>query len=647
MHQYWNTTKPDKDCSSHKTPKTAHPITVNANEAVARRLPFSDTRDFDDATKGFIGTIPDAVVLNQNGQQVWSMKKYDFLQTSRSPDTVNPSLWRMARLNAIHGLFKVTERVYQIRGFDIANMTVIEGDTSLIIIDPLFTVETARASLTLYYKHRPKKPVSTVIYTHSHSDHYGGVKGVINEADVQTKKVQVVAPSGFMESVVSETFLAGNAMKRRSHFQFGMSLPAGVQGFVDSGIGKAAALGTVTLVASTINIENNLETLVFDGVKFTFQLAPGSEAPSEMLIHLPQFQVLNMAEDVTHHMHNLYAIRGVEVRDANKWSKYIDSARVNFGEKSDILIAQHHWPTFGRVNVNNMLRKQRDMYKFIHDQTLRLVNHGYTSKDIAEILHMPSSISGEWSTRGYYGTLSHNSKAVYQKYMGWYDANPANLNPLPPVAESKKIVEYMGGAEAVLKRAHDDYAKGEFRWVASVTSKAVYANPGNIAARELCADALEQLGYQSEASTWRNAYLLGSLELRHGPQRMPVSAKRATISAVSNELMFDYLAIRVNATNAEGKHIILNWNFTDSKEQFVVTLENCALTNIHGSSAEADATVNLDRPTLNSILASKITTLEAQNKRKLVIEGNKASLDLLISLLDEFDELFPIVEPRV
>ncbi|SCW03834.1 LAFE_0G19262g1_1 [Lachancea fermentati] len=634
--------------SSHvdrTAPGKAHPLTVKANEKVARSLPFSDTQDFKDAMEGFIGTIPDALILNDKGEQVWSMKEYDFLKTSRSPDTVNPSLWRIARLNAIHGLFKVTERVYQVRGFDIANMTIIEGETSLIIIDPLLTIETARAALSLYFKHRPTKPVSTVIYTHSHSDHYGGVKGVVNETDVLARKVQVVAPSGFMESVVSETFLAGNAMKRRAQFQFGMQLPPGAQGFVDSGIGKAAAFGTVTLISPTITIKQSLETLVFDGVKFTFQLAPGSEAPSEMLIYLPQFRILNMAEDVTHHMHNIYAIRGVEVRDASKWSKYIDLARIVFGEKSDVLIAQHHWPTFGQTNVRNILKKHRDMYKFIHDQTLRLVNHGYTGKEIAEMLRMPGSISKEWSTRGYYGTLSHNSKAVYQKYMGWYDGNPANLNPLPPVAESKKLVEYMGGAEEVLKHAKSDYQKGEFRWVASVTSKLVYADPSNVAARELCADALEQLGYQAEASTWRNAYLVGSFELRHGPRKMPASSKRNTFSAVSSELIFDYLAVKINATSAEGTHIVLNWCFTDSNQEFIVTLENCALTHIHGMLPEADATISLDRSVLDSILIGEVTISEVQSNGKLSIKGNIAKFELLISLLDRFDGSFPIIEP--
>ena len=629
-------------------PKASEPSTLQANAEMAKTLPFANRQDFEDAMHGFVGTVPDALVPGSGTRPVWNMKPYDFLKTDAPADTVNPSLWRQAQLNAIHGLFKVTERVYQVRGFDIANMTIVEGDSSLIVIDPLLAAETARAALELYYQHRPRKPVGTVIYTHGHADHFGGVKGVIDEADVKAGKVQVLAPSGFMETAVAENILAGNAMSRRSQYQFGTLLPPGVRGQVDTGLGKALARGTMSLIAPTSTIDKPTEERSIDGVQFVFRLVPGSEAPSEMIMYLPQFRVLNMAEDVTHNMHNLYTIRGAEVRDGNLWSKYVDEARVAFGGKAEVLIAQHHWPTFGQERIVDLLKKQRDMYKFINDQSLRLLNQGYTAADIAETLRMPASLEQEWSARGYYGTLRHNAKAVYQKYLGWYDANPANLNPLPPVAYAKKTVEYMGGADAVLARAREDFRKGEFRWVASAMSQVVYADPANRAARELGADALEQMGYQSEAGTWRSAYLVGAMELRNGVPKIAAgnSANADSLKAVSNDLFFDFLGVRLNAAKAEGKKMAINWNFTDSNQQFVLTLENSALTHITGRQPDADATVTLSRATLDAITLKETSFPAAVLAGKVKIDGDRAKLAELMSMLDTFEPMFPVVEPR-
>jgi alkyl sulfatase BDS1-like metallo-beta-lactamase superfamily hydrolase len=628
--------------SAQIAPKAPEPSTLQANADMAKTLPFANRQDFEDAMRGFVGTVPDALVPGSGTRPVWSMKPYDFLKANEAADTVNPSLWRQAQLNAIHGLFKVTDRVYQVRGFDIANMTIVEGDSSLIVIDPLLAAETARAALALYYQHRPRKPVGTVIYTHGHADHFGGVKGVIDEADVKAGKVQVLAPSGFMETAVAENILAGNAMSRRSQYQFGTLLPPGARGQVDTGLGKALARGTISLIAPTATIDKPTEERTIDGVQFVFKLVPGSEAPSEMIMYLPQFRVLNMAEDVTHNMHNLYTIRGAEVRDGNLWSKYIDEARVAFGDKADVLIAQHHWPTFGGGRIVDLLKKQRDMYKFINDQSLRLLNQGYTSADIAETLRMPASLEQEWSARGYYGTLRHNAKAVYQKYLGWYDANPANLNPLPPVAYAKKTVEYMGGADAVLARAREDFKKGEFRWVASAMSQLVYA------ARELGADALEQMGYQSEAGTWRSAYLVGAMELRNGVPKIPGgnSSNADTLKAVSNDLFFDFLGVRLDAAKAEGKKMVINWNFTDSNQQFVLTLENSALTHIAGQQPGADATVTLSRATLDAVTLKETSFPAAVLAGKVKIDGDRAKLGELLSMLDTFEPMFPIVEPK-
>jgi len=630
-------------------PKPPEPATLQAHADMAKTLPFADRQDFEDAMRGFIGTVPDALVPGAGARPAWSMKPYDFLQAAQPADTVNPSLWRQAQLNAIHGLFKVSDRVYQVRGFDLANMTIVEGDASLIVIDPLLTAETARAALALYHQHRPRKPVGTVIYTHGHVDHFGGVKGVVDEADVAAGRVQVIAPAGFMETAVAENILAGNAMSRRSQYQFGTLLAPGARGQVDTGLGKALARGTITLIAPTSSIEKPTETRTIDGVQFVFKLVPGSEAPSEMLMYLPQQRVLNMAEDVTHNMHNLYTIRGAEVRDGNLWSKYIDEARVAFGGEAEVLIAQHHWPTFGSERIVGLLKKQRDMYKFINDQSLRLLNQGYTAAEIAETLRMPASLAREWSARGYYGTLRHNAKGVYQKYLGWYDANPANLDPLPPVEAAKKTVQYMGGADAVVARAREDFAKGEYRWVASAMNQVVHADPANRAARELGADALEQLGYQAEAGTWRSAYLVGAMELRRGVPKVPggSSLNADTLKAVSNELFFDFLGVRLDAAKAEGKTMVINWHFTDSGQKFVLTLENSALTHVAGRQAEAaDANVTLSRATLDAITLKQTSFPEAVRSGQVRIEGDRAKLGELLAMLDTFEPMFPIVEPR-
>ena len=630
-------------------PKGPEPATLQSNAELAKTLPFASRQDFDDAMRGFIGTVPDALVPGTGPRPVWSMKPYDFLKQNEVADSVNPSLWRQAQLNAIHGLFKVTERVYQVRGFDISNMTIIEGDTSLIIIDVLVASETARAALELYYQHRPRKPVGTVIYSHSHTDHFGGVKGVISEADVAAGKAQVLAPAGFMEAVAGESIMAGTAMSRRGQYQFGQLLPLGSRGHVDGGLGKRIPAGTVTLIAPTGTIDKTMDKRVIDGVEIVFQLAPGSEAPSEMLMYFPQFRVLDMAEDVTHNMHNLYTIRGSEVRDGNLWSRYISEAMETFGDKSDVIIAQHHWPVAGQARVVALMKKQRDLYKFINDQSLRLLNLGYTPGEIAETLRMPASLEQEWSARGYYGTLRHNARAVYQKYLGWYDANPADLDPLPPAENARKTVEYMGGADAVIARARGDFAKGEYRWVASAMNLVVFADPGNRAARELGADALEQLGFQAEAATWRNAYLVGAMELRNGVPKIPgfniVNAD--TLKALNNEMFFDFLGVRLNAAKAEGKTMVINWSFTDSNQRIALNLDNSALTYVAGKQVpNADATVTLARGTLDAVTLQRTTFADAVKAGLVKIDGDPRKLDELMSMLDTFKVMFEVVEPK-
>lgn len=628
--------------------REAEPATRAANDAFATGLPFSDTADVEEAKRGFIGTIPDALITGANGQVVWNLKPYEFLQKAKPPLTVNPSLWRQAQLNAIHGLFKVTERVYQVRGFDIANLTIIEGETGLILIDPLLSTETAKAALDLYLKHRPAKPVAAVIYTHSHADHFGGAKGVITEADAASGKVKVIAPDGFMEHAVAENVIAGTAMGRRAQYQFGSALEVGESAQIDTGLGKALSKGTITLIPPNDVIKESYDRRTVDGVEIEFHLVPGSEAPSEMIMYFPQFRVLNMAEDTSHTMHNLYTIRGAEIRDGRRWSKYINAALQRYGASTDFLIAQHHWPTFGNERIVSFLKKQRDLYKFIHDQSVRLLNHGYTPAEIAERLKLPATLANEWATRGYYGTLSHNAKAVYQFYLGWYDANPANLNPLPPSEMAKKQVEYMGGADAVLKRAREDFKAGQYRWVASVASQLVYADADNREARALAADALEQLGYQSEAATWRNAYLLGAKELRSGnPKAPPSSASAELLNGVTIDMAFDVMAVRLNATKAEGKAIAVNWTFTDSNQTFAMNLENSALTHTAGKlSDNADVSIKLTRATFDAISLKQRTFVGAIATGDVSVWGNPLKLRELFGLLDDFTPDFPVIEPK-
>jgi alkyl sulfatase BDS1-like metallo-beta-lactamase superfamily hydrolase len=632
-----------------KNPKAAQPAVKAANAAVLKALPFENREDFEDAKRGFIGTLPDVFITGADGREVWSLRDYAFLEKEKAPATVNPSLWRQARLNCHHGLFQVTDGMYQVRGFDISNMTIIEGKTGLIIIDPLISAEVAKAGLDLYFQHRPKKPVVAVLYTHSHGDHWGGVKGVVNEADVQAGKVAIIAPAGFMEYTVSENIIAGAAMRRRAQYQFGHLIPKGEKGQVDGGLGKTLSLGSVALVPPTDVIEKSKDKRNVDGLEILFRLALQSEAPAEFHLYFPQFKALNMAENVNHNLHNFLPFRGAEVRDSLAWSKYIGEALEEFGDKAEVLVIQHHWPTWGRERIRAILAKQRDLYKYIHDQTVRLMNHGYVPTEIAEVLELPPSLANEWHARGYYGTVSHNSKAVYQKYLGWYDANPVHLDPLPPGEAGEKFVEYMGGAAEVIRRAREDFKQGNYRWVAQVTNHVVFADPSNRKARELCAAALEQLGYQAEGATWRNAYLVGAFELRNGVPEFdaPLGLNPDTLKALPIDMYFDLLGVRLNGPKAEGKKIVINWNFTDTKQKYVLNLENSALTYVPKKQAkDADVTLTLARQTLDAITLRQKTFVEALEAGEVKVKGDATKLGELFALLDTFESKFEIVEPK-
>lgn len=629
-------------------PSEAEPATRRANAEVLRQLPFADQASFEDARRGLVAAPPEVLIKAPNGRTIYSSKLFDFTTDPTPPPTVNPSLWRLAQLNAITGLFKVADRVYQIRGFDLANMTVIEGDNGLIVIDPLFTAEAARAAIDFYFQNRPRRPIGTVIYTHSHPDHYGGVRGLVSEEDVRGGRVRIIAPNNFLEPAVSENILAGNAQARRLQYQFGFSLPRSATGLVDGGLGKDLSRSVITLIPPTDHIVRPVEHRVIDGVEIEFMLTPGTEAPSEMMMYFPQFRVLDTAEVATQLMHNLYTPRGAEIRNGNEWAKYLNAALQAYGANSDVLIASHTWPTWGTDRVVNHLKKQRDLYKFIHDQSVRLLNQGYVGPEIAERLRLPQSLATEWFSRGYYGTLSHNARGIYQKYLGFYTSNPAELNPLPPTDTAKKTVDYMGGADAVMARARRDFANGEYRWVAQVMNHVVYADPGNAEARSLEAAALEQLGYQSESAIWRNEYLSGARELRNGRPSPPAVQVGSpdTIKALTGDMIFDYMGVRLNGERAEGKTMVLNWRFSDVGQNYVLNLENSALTYTpNEAAAQADATLTLPRTILDSVLLRRTTFEQAISAGQLDVQGDAAKLTELLGLLDDFELMFGIVTP--
>ncbi len=631
-----------------RSAKPAEPAVKAKNQDVYGKLPFSDRQDFADAERGFIATLPDATVTDASGRVVWSLKDYDFLKAEQAPDTVHPSLWRQAQLNCRHGLFEVVPGLYQVRGFDISNMTIIEGDTGIVIVDPLVTAQVAKAGLELYFNHRGRKPVHAVIYTHSHTDHWGGVKGVTSVADVEAGRTTVIAPDGFLEAIANENILPGPAMIRRALYQFGQLLPKGERGQVDAGLGKTLSTGAVTLIPPTDLIKADHEKRTVDGVEIIFLMAPNSEAPAEFHMFYPRYGVLNMAENACHNFHNLLPFRGAEVRDAKSWSRYIDIALEAFGNKADALIAQHHWPVWGRERVIAYMKAQRDLYKYVHDQTLRLMNLGYTPQEIAEAMDVPDSICCNWHTRGYYGSVRHNVKAIYQRYLGWYDANPANLDPLPPVDAGKKYVEYMGGADAVIARARDDFNQGHYRWVVEALKHVVFSDPANAKARELQADAYEQLSYQVEAATWRNAYQMAALELRNGPpKRLGRNAVAPdALRALSLDTFFDFWAVRVNGAKAVGKRIVMNWHFSDTGQTFVLNLENAALTHRSGkASDDAHASLTLTRKVLETIIVQETTFADAVRAGRIQVTGDVAKLMEIQALLDTFDPTFAIVEP--
>jgi alkyl sulfatase BDS1-like metallo-beta-lactamase superfamily hydrolase len=622
---------------SQPNPPTHH--TITANQALLQELPWSDNVDFTHARRGFIGTRPGAVIRNASGRAVWSMQPFAFEEgDAPAPDSVNPSLWRQAKLNALHGLFEVTDGIYQVRGFDLSNITFIEGRTGVIVIDPLISAECAEAAIELYREHRGNRPVSAVVYTHSHVDHFGGIHGILSPEDISSG-AHILAPEGFLKEAASENVLVGNAMGRRATYMYGSLLPKSPLGHVDAGLGKTVSMGSVALVPPTDSIVRTGETREIDGVRIVFQMTPDSEAPAEMNFHFPDHKALCMAENCTCHLHNILTPRGAQVRDAKSWSRYIDEAIGLFVHDSAVVFASHHWPRWGSGHILPYLTKQRDLYKFIHDQTLRLANHGLGPRDIAERLRLPPSLAREWHTRDYYGTLNHNSKAVYQRYLGWFDGNPATLHPHPPEAAGRRYVELAGGPATLLAKAREAYEKGDYRWVAELVNHLVFADPSNTEARALQADALEQLGYQAESGPWRSFYLSGAQELRSGrrpPDKRPGPAGQ--IRELPADELLDSCSTRLNAEAAADMWFSFVIHVRDADETWYVEVSNAVL---HHRPARADEVpdLQLDRRTLARLILGEADIASAD------IEGTPEPLATLLPLLDLYNFWFGIAEP--
>lgn len=631
-------------------PKPASEATKAANQKLVDTLPFDDTADFDDAKRGLIARPDTLTIKDANGTVVWDLEEYKkYISDDKpSPDTVNPSLWRNAQLCMQYGLFEVLpDRIYQVRGFDLSNVTFVRGDTGWIVIDTAISPETAKAAVDLANEKLGARPIVAVVHSHSHVDHYGGVRGIVSQQDVDSGKVKIIGPQAFVEDAVSENVIAGNAMSRRAVYMYGALLPRNPQGGVNGGLGQTVSTGLPTLIIPTDIISTTGTKMTVDGVEMEFQMTPGTEAPTEMNTFFPQFKAMWMAENTTNTMHNLLTLRGAQVRDARVWASFLDETIRTYGPNTEVKFQSHHWPKWGNANIIDYWKRQRDMYKYMHDQSVRLMNQGLVGSEIAEEIAFPPEINEYWPDRGYYGTLKHNSRAVYQRYMGWYDGNPSDLDDLPPQEAAKKYVEYMGGEEAILEKAKNDFDNGNYRWTASVLKHVVFANPDSVHGKNLLADSYEQMGYQAESGPWRSVYLQGAYELRNGvPDAGGTdTASPDTIKAMPPEMMFDYLGVRLNGPRAAGKNITLNVNFTDLNKEYTLTVENGVLNHSSGPTPKADASLRLTKATMNEIQMGNIKLEDAVTFNEVTIDGNRGSVDEFVGLLDTFPLWFNIVTP--
>ena len=640
-----------KDPTQPGETEGATTITAEANAEWYEKLDFSDRREFANAERGWLDNAEGRIIDGDDNRSVWDLQSYGDLNRD-APDTVNPSLWRNTQLNAKAGLFEVCDGIYQVRGFDMANTTFIRTDHGWIVFDVLMCKENMKAAKELMENRFGPLDIKAVLYSHSHVDHFGGVEGVITREQVADAKLSlkkqlasgktlVLAPAGFLKHAISENVYAGIAMARRAQFQYGTVLDKGEKGALSVGIGMGQSTGTVGLIAPTYEIGEDVPKLTIDGLEIEFQLTPGTEAPAEMNAYFPKYRALWMAENCTGTMHNLYTLRGAEVRDANDWAKYIIEADQRFCDKTDVVFQSHNWPHWGE-EIHDYLLNTAAIYKFIHDQTLHYMNQGYTSTEVAAMLTLPEKLEKVWYTRPYYGTLAHNAKAVYQKYLGWYDANPVNLNPLPPSDTAKKLVEYLGSTDAVLRKARKDFEKGDYQWVAQITKELVFADPSNQKARNLCADALEQLGYQAESGAWRNAYLMGAAELRKGNLSGLARTANGLGSAMKEmtvDMLLDYISILTDANDAQNDDVTLNLIVTDVNEKFYVTRKNGILLSYSGENRpDAQATVTCKRLQL-------LALMQGQQAGQVQVSGDATALKRLLAYASKFEKTFNVIEP--
>jgi alkyl sulfatase BDS1-like metallo-beta-lactamase superfamily hydrolase len=632
-------------------PKSATKHTKEVNALYRKGLPFDSTADFEDARRGLIASLPEPVVIrNAQGVPVWDLTQYAFVgrdPKDDAPDTVNPSLWRMAKLNMNHGLFEVVDGIYQARGYDLSVMSIIRGNTGYIVVDPFISAECASTVWKqLVVPKLGDKPIVAIIYTHSHVDHYGGVRGLVQQADIDAKKVKIVAPENFTEAAVGENVIAGNAMSRRASYMYGNLLSKSAVGQVDGGLGKTTSTGTVGLALPTDWATTTGHTITIDGIEVHVLMAPESEAPAEFMFYLPKYKAFCAAEDATHTLHNLYTLRGAKVRDALLWSKYLQHALDMFGSDMTAIFASHHWPTWGNDHAIALLKSQRDMYRFLHDQVMRMANSGMTPREIGEAIRLPHSLATQWACRSYYGSVYHDAVAQYNLRLGFFDGVPATLHQHPPVEAGQRYVTFMGGADNVLRQAKQSFEQGDYRWVAEVVNHAVFADAENVAAKQLLADAYEQLGYQAESGPWRNFYLTGAAELRHGVTRLPVpnTASPDTVRAMPVEMFLDYLGVRLNADRAAGKTVDFNLELTDIGEKYTLGVENSALHYSKGRTlTQADASVSLTRAALNDVMLGTVTMEKQIVDGKAKLSGDPKKLAEFVSWLDKFDFWFNIV----
>ena len=640
-----------KDPTQPGETEGATTITAEANAEWYEKLDFSDRREFANAERGWLDNAEGRIIDGDDNRSAWDLQSYGDLNRD-APDTVNPSLWRNTQLNAKAGLFEVCDGIYQVRGFDMANTTFIRTDHGWIVFDVLMCKENMKAAKELMENRFGPLDIKAVLYSHSHVDHFGGVEGVITREQVAdaklslkkqlaSGKILVLAPAGFLKHAISENVYAGIAMARRAQFQYGTVLDKGEKGALSVGIGMGQSTGTVALIAPTYEIGEDVPKLTIDGLEIEFQLTPGTEAPAEMNAYFPKYRALWMAENCTGTLHNLYTLRGAEVRDANDWAKYIIEADQRFCDKTDVVFQSHNWPHWGE-EIHEYLLNTAAIYKFIHDQTLHYMNQGYTSTEVAAMLTLPEKLEKVWYTRPYYGTLAHNAKAVYQKYLGWYDANPVNLNPLPPSDTAKKLVEYLGSTDAVLRKARKDFEKGDYQWVAQITKELVFADPSNQKARNLCADALEQLGYQAESGAWRNAYLMGAAELRKGNLSGLARTANGLGSAMKEmtvDMLLDYISILTDANAAQNDDVTLNLIVTDVNEKFYVTRKNGILLSYSGENRpDAQATVTCKRLQL-------LALMQGQQAGQVQVSGDATALKRLLAYASKFEKTFNVIEP--